>query len=77
MRSLLTSVRHNVTAVQERLAPLLEGRPRLAYVGGHGVHNMRSRAQRLGGTLELRTAAAGGCCVVLRLPMTMPAAATA
>lgn len=45
--------------------------------GGHGLHNMRSRAQRLGGTLELRPAAAGGCCVVLRLPMTVPAAATA
>lgn len=45
--------------------------------GGHGLHNMRSRAQRLGGTLELRPAAAGGCCVVLRLPMTVPAAVTA
>ncbi|MDR6534918.1 ATP-binding protein [Variovorax soli] len=45
--------------------------------GGHGLHNMRSRAQRLGGTLAMRPAAGGGCCVVLRLPMTAPAAAAA
>jgi len=38
---------------------------------------MRSRAQRLGGTLAMRPAAGGGCCVVLRLPMTAPAAAAA
>ncbi|MGK6309854.1 sensor histidine kinase [Variovorax sp. DT-64] len=45
--------------------------------GGRGLHNMRSRAERLGGTLALRPAASGGCCVVLRLPMTVPAAAAA
>ncbi|VTU36981.1 sensor histidine kinase [Variovorax sp. RA8] len=45
--------------------------------GGRGLHNMRSRAERLGGSLELRSVVAGGCCVVLRLPMTVPAAAAA
>jgi polysaccharide pyruvyl transferase WcaK-like protein len=40
MRSLLDSVHRNVTAAQERLVPLLEGRPRLAYVGGHGFQNL-------------------------------------
>jgi signal transduction histidine kinase len=38
---------------------------------------MRSRAERLGGTLALRPAASGGCCVVLRLPMTVFMAAAA
>jgi signal transduction histidine kinase len=45
--------------------------------GGRGLHNMRSRAERLGGTLALRPGASGGCCVVLRLPVTVPAAAAA
>ena len=45
--------------------------------GGRGLNNMRSRAERLGGRLALRPADTGGCCVVLRLPMTVPAAATA
>ncbi|HYO70326.1 MAG TPA: hypothetical protein VEU33_30030, partial [Archangium sp.] len=40
MRSLLTAVRDNASAVQKRLVPLLQGQPRLAYVGGHGVHNL-------------------------------------
>jgi polysaccharide pyruvyl transferase WcaK-like protein len=40
MRSLLTALRPNAIAVLERLVPLLEGRPRLAYVGGHGVQNL-------------------------------------
>ena len=40
MRSLFAAVRDNASAVQKRLVPLLEGRPRLAYVGGHGVHNL-------------------------------------
>jgi signal transduction histidine kinase len=40
---------------------------------GHGLGNMRSRAQRLGGALEVRSGPAG-TCVVLRLPMTAPVA---
>lgn len=43
--------------------------------GGRGLHNMRSRAERLGGDLELRPAPAGGVCVVLHLPMTEAATA--
>jgi len=35
---------------------------------GHGMGNMRSRAQRLGGALELKSTASG-TCVELRLPM--------
>jgi signal transduction histidine kinase len=37
---------------------------------GHGLRNMQARARRLGGTLALRPGAAGGSCVLLRLPMT-------
>jgi signal transduction histidine kinase len=40
---------------------------------GHGLGNMRSRAERLGGVLEVRSGPAG-TCVVLRLPMTAPVA---
>ncbi|PTL81849.1 polysaccharide pyruvyl transferase family protein [Vitiosangium sp. GDMCC 1.1324] len=40
MRSLLDPVQRNVTAARLRLAALLEGRPRLAYVGGHGFQNL-------------------------------------
>ncbi|OUM02642.1 sensor histidine kinase [Variovorax sp. JS1663] len=40
---------------------------------GHGLGNMRARARRLGGTLELRPGAKGGSCVLLRLPMTASA----
>lgn len=40
---------------------------------GHGLGNMRTRARRLGGELEMRSGACG-TCVVLRLPMTAPVA---
>jgi signal transduction histidine kinase len=40
---------------------------------GHGLGNMRTRARRLGGELEMRSGASG-TCVVLRLPMTAPVA---
>ncbi|CAN7432803.1 MULTISPECIES: ATP-binding protein [unclassified Variovorax] len=48
----------------------LVGEPRRQ---GHGLGNMRSRAQRLGGALEVRSGPTG-TCVVLRLPMTAPVA---
>jgi len=40
MRSLLDSIQRNTTVARLRLAALLEGRPRLAYVGGYGFQNL-------------------------------------
>lgn len=51
--------------------------PEAGRQGGRGLHNMRSRAERLGGNLALRPVTAGGCCVVLRLPMAVRAAVAA
>jgi signal transduction histidine kinase len=40
-----------------------------AAAGGRGLANMRRRAERLGASLEIRTAAAGGVAVRLELPL--------
>ncbi len=39
---------------------------------GHGIGNMRSRADRLGGTIAWQTTAGGGTCVVMTLPLEEP-----
>ena len=48
---------------------------------GHGIGNMRARAERLGGTIDLYSAtiatAGGGTCIVLRLPLRQAAAPVA
>jgi polysaccharide pyruvyl transferase WcaK-like protein len=40
MRSLLDAVRSNALSARERLQYLVEGRPRVAYAGGHGWQNL-------------------------------------
>ena len=37
--------------------------------GGHGIRNMRARAERLGGALDVDARDGGGCIVTWRVPL--------
>ncbi len=45
------------------------GMDALALQSGMGLRSMRERAERLGGTVEIRAASDGGCCLELAMPL--------
>jgi signal transduction histidine kinase len=44
--------------------------PAGALEAGHGIRNMRSRAAKLGGNLDIETIGSGGCRIILSFPCT-------